>query len=791
MIKFKPLPFQQDAIDELKDTFVKLWVNESRQIPLILKSPTGSGKTYMMAHFINDLNQLPNWDSDKAFIWITFSDDLAMQSLRKFKEYFGNSLKNDLLTVEDMNNSKLNKNDILFINWQKLVSRSAENRLLRRPDDHRMEKETGFYFEDFIDGTHSDNRDIVLVIDEAHKSAGTQLAQEIIDYINPKITISVSATPENEPSISDVRHNRAGYVEVERQRVVDEGLIKEKILVQSDEDLQEHVGEDLDEVLLDLGFNKRRTLVQQFNAMTKDINPLVLIQLPNDDRELRERNERTKEEIVLDYLKNKGIAENHIALWFDRYKKNLEYISENDCDVSFMLFKQAAGTGWDCPRAHVLVMFREITSPTFYVQTVGRILRMPEPDKKDDYKNIPDLRTGFLFTNYRRNEVAIPDQSSSNKKFIYYAYPKDSLKESVRDFMLTSAYIPRVDYGDLADSARFQVGFLKSMDAYFEIKPDDTIERVQEKMKSRGVEHNPKVTNELIVNAEYKDFDQLALDFAKKGEDLSFEMSQNDVEKTFNYLCYTILKGQTDEDAKITNVARSWSPLKSAIRIWLKKIYASNSDYYYRIFVYDIFRNANSVFIPAITKSLKDYRPTLDQILEERYREAEKCETPVFTIQDYYAYTEDFEEVTQSLCVLDRYFVKKEYVGKQNEITFMDYIDSKVKRIRWWFKNGDYGKEYYALKYYNTAQDKHRLFYPDWIINFADGRVGIFDTKAGRTLNTEGRAKGLALKLRELGSNYVGGIVRYANGVFEYCDSIDYNDLVESSNEWIPMERLF
>jgi type III restriction enzyme len=45
--------------------------------------------------------------------------------------------------------------------------------------------------------------------------------------------------------------------------------------------------------------------------------------------------------------------------------------------VSFLLFKQAAATGWDCPRASVLVMFREIKNPTFAIQTVGRILRMP------------------------------------------------------------------------------------------------------------------------------------------------------------------------------------------------------------------------------------------------------------------------------------------------------------------------------------------------------------------------------------------------------------------------------
>ena len=42
-----------------------------------------------------------------------------------------------------------------------------------------------------------------------------------------------------------------------------------------------------------------------------------------------------------------------------------------------------------------------------------------------------------------------------------------------------------------------------------------------------------KSTNQLIVNAEYDDLDHLSLDFAKKGDDVKFEMSRNDVEKTF------------------------------------------------------------------------------------------------------------------------------------------------------------------------------------------------------------------------------------------------------------------
>jgi hypothetical protein len=65
-----------------------------------------------------------------------------------------------------------------------------------------------------------------------------------------------------------------------------------------------------------------------------------------------------------------------------------------------------------------------------------------------------------------------------------------------------------------------------------------------------------------------------------------------------------------------------------------------------------------------------------------------------------------------------------------------------------------------------------------------NGKVGIFDTKGGFTLNTEGKAKALALKITELGSNFFGGIVRFQNGVFEYCLNENYNDERAVENAW-------
>ena len=54
----------------------------------------------------------------------------------------------------------LYENDILFLNWQKVVQDSAASRKLkiRTPKDERFKKEKGSYFEDVIAETKKDQR---------------------------------------------------------------------------------------------------------------------------------------------------------------------------------------------------------------------------------------------------------------------------------------------------------------------------------------------------------------------------------------------------------------------------------------------------------------------------------------------------------------------------------------------------------------------------------------------------------------------------------------------------------
>ena len=163
-------------------------------------------------------------------------------------------------------------------------------------------------------------------------------------------------------------------MEVKRQDVIDAGMIKRELICQTEEDIRNRGDEDLDELLLDLAIERREQLVADIAKFEMNVNPLVIIQLPNDS--IVDASDQTKEEVVTEYLTSRGVDPSRIAKWFTNEKKPVG-LEDNDSPYDYLLFKMAAGTGWDCPRAQVLVMLRDIQSETFQTQTIGRIVRIP------------------------------------------------------------------------------------------------------------------------------------------------------------------------------------------------------------------------------------------------------------------------------------------------------------------------------------------------------------------------------------------------------------------------------
>ncbi|MCL5006688.1 MAG: DEAD/DEAH box helicase family protein [Patescibacteria group bacterium] len=725
-------PFQEKAISELKDQFLSLWKLPNQNIPLVLKSPTGSGKTIMLAQFLRDIVSDPRFaGNDVAFVWFSFSEDSYEQSKKKLFDYYGGASELDLIDLNDLSREKLHQNDVFFINWQKIKGKSKDSRKLRR------ENEQGLTFDNFINETHEAGRKIIVIIDEEHIGSDTDLALEVVEgLIKPKITIRVSATPKYIPT----RAETAGYIEVTRNDVVEAGLIKEKIVFQTEEDLKQKAVKklDQDEMLLELAYAKRQELIGLYKKLGIEVNPLVLIQLPNDDQANKETSDTTKQTIVLEYLKRKGVKRDEIAVWLSKEKENLEDLEKHNSPVSFLLFKQAAATGWDCPRASVLVMFREIKNPTFAIQTVGRILRMPFGEH---FAN-PELNLGYLYTNYKRNEVLAEYAKSNteNRPAINGSYRK----KNVEPIKLESVFMTRADYNDLGDT--FQTTFRQIAD---------------KKLDTKKLNLKPKVTNGLIVGVEIDNYDNFTKELFERGESYDEEMSRYDLERLYNLLCFKIIAKQTDENRKFAP-ERSWGKLKTALNIYLiEKLKISRSDVY-KIIVNDLVSEAGTL-APIIGDALLAYRPIRDQEVNKKAARAKRVEH-IEIPREALFFTDQCETLPVKKSAMEPFWFEKIpaglFGGTNNEKKFIDFLESsKNKNVVWWHKNGDTGSEHFSISYYSHEENREKLFYPDWIIK-TKGGVLIIDTKAGITAesnDTKYKAEALQVWLKSR-RGFDGGI---------------------------------
>lgn len=785
--------FQIEAVEELINSIKTLWSKPEHQIPIVFKAPTGSGKTYMTEKMICDLAEQPDWDRDVAFVWITFSEDLALQSKEKFDLYFPTSKHGRLLTIEDFNLGALQKHDVLFLNWQKLVSQKAEDRIYRRPDDARMRHESRVYFEDFVENTHRNGIEIILIIDESHLNLTAASKRDVIDPLNPKIKLNVSATPKAE-TVNEA-FNDGAVVRIDHADVVAEGLIKENLICQTEEELTKYAGEDMDHVLLKLAIDRREQLKVEIESFGENINPLVIIQLPNDDEELRNEGKPTKEEITKEYLISQGVKANRIASWFTGKAKPVG-LEQNDSEYEYLLFKTAAGTGWDCPRAQVLVMFRDIKSQIFHTQTIGRILRVPIMN--EEVSKV--FRNGYIYTNFSRDAVEQADyEGIGNKPKTLIAKNKKG-EDYVIDPKLLTDFLSRVDYGDLGKSGEFQQCLFDTFNTFFCIEEGDAFDVLQSKLTDKGLNVSAEFVHNIISNTEFNDFEKIGIKL-KDAHETTQDWSRSDVQKWFTLTLVNILKSQTDNDCKVGNIVRSIPTLKSAIRLWFKyyALPSESEDRWYRVFLNDTINNeANSIFRRLVTDTLKAYHPLLEEQLKARREEQEQRQSEPFVLKKMYAYTEDYDDLPEQKCLLTPFYLHKVYTGRITEEEFAKYLEQS-DGIDWWFKNGDSGKDWLAIRYYNEETKQDALFYPDWVLRKKDGTIGIFDTKGGQTASakeTKNKAEALQKRLKILNGwnrgtiRYVGGIVIKANGTWYYNDSATYSFQQGSTDGWKRMTDL-
>ena len=110
--------YQEDAIDDLL-TKAKRLLGYSGIKKLVFKSPTGSGKTIMMAEFLKQLVDDREIRQSLGFIW-TAPRQLHIQSRDKLENYFETSRVLKCSYFEDLDDRKISENEILFFNWESI-----------------------------------------------------------------------------------------------------------------------------------------------------------------------------------------------------------------------------------------------------------------------------------------------------------------------------------------------------------------------------------------------------------------------------------------------------------------------------------------------------------------------------------------------------------------------------------------------------------------------------------------------------------------------------------------------
>ena len=749
-------PFQDKVVNSLKGEFYKLWQSGHVGSRLVFKAPTGAGKTIMAAEFLKRVSGDAQYDPDKAFVWISFNPDLVEQSFKKLRDYLHGGVAGLYDTTEISQRGKLEKNDVLFVNWQKIVQSSRSRRNLRL----RVDGESTISFDTFIEATKQDEREIVLIVDEGHMSRNTALAEQVIAQIAPRVELDISATPSYIPSAEDIVTNKGAFVFVTQQEVINAGLIKESITVMPREEVRRATGKkDLDQAVLDMAIAKRTELVRAYASAGANVNPLVLIKLPNDEKKERAADGQNKLSFVKDYLESQGIPEEKVAVWLDKEKVNLNTVEDNTDLIEYLIFKQAAATGWDCPRADVLVMFREIKSPTFETQVMGRILRTAEAKHYDD---VPVLNHGYLYTTYERSDVLAADKNSQGPNT-----PRDALamvKEDVDNIELPSVYFERPDYNDLGDS--FQQTFADTADRAFGLSSKDSEASFKKKLTAKGLDlSKTTVTNSLIVNADIEVFDDFVNELKKSPEDFDAMASYRDVQKLHTILLWRELAHQ-EEAARKYAPERSWSDLKSALNVWFRSHWKVDSVELYALICNDLERGDRSVLRPVISDALGAYRPKREKEVQTKSERSRHDLT--FTLESRY-YPNGSEDFLVKGKPCKRYALEPTYVSIDSDIEarFIAYLESFGTKIDWWYKNGAGGRTDLAIEY-SDANGAKRLFYPDFIVRQGK-KIGIFDTKDGSTAEgAKERAEALAKYLKTNGKSYKlwGGIVVDSGGTW-------------------------
>jgi len=682
---------------------------------LYLKAITGAGKTVLMADYI--INVLDHYKgmTEIAFVWMSIgTGGLHEQSYKALKDVLPADIH--LYNSNDFRSQEyLKHNDLLVLNWETVNNMTIdgdtvtyENVIMKDGEQISLPR--------LLKQTHNVNTKIVMIIDEAHIGAerpskkDAQRTTIIKREIKPDVIVNVTATPKFGDEVQ-----RRDIIEVDTQDVIREGRIKKQVVIDDSLDISGNDKSFVEHVVI-AAVKKQEDLRERYRETGNGhINPLAIIQIPNG--KLGDEMKAFTEGVLgkLGYTYDKE----NLAEVVDK-GLNMDTVKESDSNVSFLIAKQAVSTGWDAPRAQIWVKLRDTKSAVFDAQTLGRILRMPAgkkvTDSKDpNYKFFEDDALNYAYV-YTDAHYSI---STSEYKAIYPTRKvlKEDFKKDVLGLKLPKEVVEKEDASI----------------------PDRTVTNTIEELIAAHYESSQHDLSayKIIVSGGSYAIDELEDDSTSITEQV-FELNhEGDVIRATDTFLKRVCGSSFKQDVVFRHLRRNLQQHYGDDFIKIRRWILVNQDLISNALI-ELKRRADQVRNTTAT------RQTIDFTFPETLLVNEKVEREMF---EKCAYT------------------NQPVSSQETEKAFEAHIDSHPN-VKWWIKNQDAGQEGVSIAYNDERTTHWRLFFPDYVIRFTDGTLGLYETKSLPDLkedNTHAKERRftpyLANLRRLLSGDVVGGIV--------------------------------
>ncbi|HEY5587941.1 MAG TPA: DEAD/DEAH box helicase family protein [Candidatus Paceibacterota bacterium] len=699
----------------------------------VVKAPTGAGKTLILIDYID--KYLSDVNSNVSFVWLCpGKGNLEEQSRKKMLKHLPSRNSKNLFDVLTMG---FKSGDTTFINWELVTNKKNKS---------ITDSERKNLFERIAD-THRTGIQFILIIDE-ERSNDTSKAKDIINSFAAIYTVRVSAT---------AKENKLyNFYEIPEIDVINSGLITRALYINEGVEASTTI-DDEHEYLIKLANVKRKDISDEYKNKDKKIRPLILIQFPDMSEALIEH--------IEDILKSMGYTyENQlIAKWmsYSGDKINNVGIEEPDAKPVFLLMKQAVATGWDCPRAKILVKLRENMSEDFTIQTIGRLRRMPEATH---YGN--DLLDNcYLYTFDEKYRQSIKQELSNA-----FDVKRVFLKERCKSFILEKQ-VKDLDFDGLGERETYKVVYEFFIDKY-----KLTTKKKDNKTIFESVGYI--ITDELIR-----------------------EVRQGKFVKTESILdsdigSYIETRREVNTHKHGIELMHSIDVIKSAVGIKQGKL---------RTILERLFRNNLSYKDKLLSLNIKEFYAFIinnEHKLKDEFIEA----TSQMAIQSYITLHPKKSEFRIPVQDLVKYDASETDVVEISSNAYQGYPSSSIvdgirslperlferycecnTSVDWVYKNGDTGQQYFSIVYTDKFQ-KQWLFYPDYIVKLKNDDVWIIETKGGeqkygqsKNIDKQVENKFEAFKQYAQDKNIKWGFIRDKNENLK-INNTDYKDSMQDEH---------